>query len=237
MDFSEIFRVIRRRWRIALSTLVLTVIALTVVYVAWPTKYQSTAELTLIGSSEMASQPGNGNNPYVVVAGLDPVASILASDLSSDQSAQELSALGMTNGFTATVPAFAAGPFVSLTVTGTNSNAVLNSMPIVIKFARQRLLQLQRTGSVMTPAAALIQAVVIAPASSPSPVLKSKIELLAGVAIAGLVLLLLLCFGAEGKALRLAKSREMSDDSRAIEMLHEGSEPVSAPYEEEVRTQ
>ena len=47
---------------------------------------------------------------------------------------------------------FAAGPFVSLTVTGHNSGSVRDSMPIVIKFAEKRLQQLQEAGSVRTPA-------------------------------------------------------------------------------------
>jgi len=236
MDFGEIFRVILKRWRVAVPVLVLTVIAVVIVYVGWPTKYQSTAELSLIGSSAMASQPGNGDNPYVVVAGLDPVASILASDLSSAEAGRQLAALGMTSGFTAIVPAFAAGPFVSLTVTGHDSSAVRSSMPIVINYAQLRLLQLQETGAAQTPTAGLIRTVVIAPASSPAPVLKTKIELMAGMAIAGLVLLLLLSFGAEGRALRQARSREMSDDSRLIEMINRGGEAERAPDEEEART-
>ena len=72
----------------------------------------------------MAAQPGNGNNPYVVIGGLTTLANILASDLSSQSGGQQLEALGMTNGFTASVPAFAAGPFISLTVIGQNSGAV-----------------------------------------------------------------------------------------------------------------
>ena len=237
MDFGEVYRVIRRRWKIAVSVLVLTVIAVVVVYAGWPSKYQSTAELSLIGSSAMAAQPPNGNNPYVVVGGLEPLANILASDLSSGQAGQQLQALGMTNGFTASVPAFAAGPFVSLTVTGHNSGSVRDSMPVVINFAEKRLQQLQQTGSVRTPSAGLIGAVVIAPASSPQPVLKTKIELVAGVAIAGLVLLLLLSFAAEGRALHQVQRREMLSDSRAIEMPHLGDEPERAPAEEEARTQ
>jgi len=237
MDFGEVFRVIRRRWKIAVSVLVLTVIAVIVVYVAWPTKYQSTAQLSLIGSSAMAAQPPNGNNPYVVVGGLAPLANILASDLSSGQAGQQLQALGMTNAFTAGVPAFAAGPFVSLTVTGHNSGSVRDSMPIVINFAEKRLQQLQEAGSVRTPSQGLIQAVVIAPANSPQPVLKTKIELMAGVAIAGLVLLLLLSFAAEGRALRQAQRPEMLIDARTIDMLERGGEPERAPAEEEARTQ
>ncbi len=237
MDFGEVFRVLRRRWRIAVPVLVLTVIAVIVVYVAWPTKYQSTAQLSLIGSSDMAAQPPNGNNPYVVVGGLEPLANILASDLSSDQAGQRLQALGMTNGFTASVPTFAAGPFVSLTVTGHNSGSVRDSMPVVINFAKKRLQQLQETGSVQTPSAGLVGAIVIAPANSPQPVLKTKIELMAGVAIAGLVLLLLLSFAAEGRALRQAKRPEMLIDAGTIDMLQRGGEPERAPAEEEARTQ
>lgn len=225
MDFAEAFRVIWRHWRVTVPVLVLTVIAVAVAYVGYPTKYQSTAELTLIGSNAMAAQQGNGDNPYVVVAGLDPVASILASDLSSDQATQQLKARGMTNGFTAIVPAFAAGPFVALTVTGHSSSTVQASMPIVINYAQQRLMQLQNEGSVRIPPTGLIRAVVIAPASSPQSVLKTKIELLAGVAIAGLVLVFLLGFSAEGRARRRDKSREKPSDPRAIELVHPDSEP------------
>lgn len=237
MDFGEIFRVIRRRWRVAVPVLVLTVIAVAALYVGWPTKYQSTAEISLVGSLDMASQPGNGNNPYVVVGALNPVASILASDLSSEQAAQQLQALGMTNGFTAAVPPFAAGPFVSLTVTAHSSTSARDSMPIIINYAEQNLLQLQQTGAAKTPTAGLIRAVVIAPASDPKPVLKTKIELLVGVAIAGLVLLFLLSFGAEARALRRAKSGEMPADPATIEMAHRGGEPERAPDKEEARTQ
>jgi capsular polysaccharide biosynthesis protein len=235
MDFAEAFRVIWRRWRIAVPVLALTVIAIAVVYVGWPTKYQSTAQISLIANGVMADQPVNGNNPYVAVSNLGPLAAILVGDLSSDQSAQQLKELGMTNGFTAAVPAFAAGPFVSLTVTGPSASSVRDSMPIVISFAQQRLRQLQESDSV--PTAALIQAVVISPASSPQPVRKRKIELVAGVAIAGLVLLLLLSFGAEGKVLRQAESPEMPGDRRAIELVHPGGEPTMMLDGQEERNQ
>jgi uncharacterized protein involved in exopolysaccharide biosynthesis len=224
MDFGEAFRVIWRRWRVAVPVLVLTLITVAVAYVGLPTKYQSTAEISLIGSSDMAAQQGNGNNPYVIVAGLDPVASILASDLSSDQVAEQLKTLGVTNGFTATVPDFATGPFVALTVTGHSSSAVRDSMPVVINFAQLRLLQMQQAGSVHIPTTGLIRAVVISPASTPKAVRKSKIELAAGVVIAGLILLLMLSFWAEGRALRRARSRETPGDMRAIELVHPGDE-------------
>jgi len=203
---------------------VLTVIAIVVAYVGRPTTYQSTAQISLLANGVMADQPVNGNNPYVAVGNLNPLAAILAGDLSSDQAAQQLEMLGMTNGFTAAVPAFAAGPFVSLTVTGHSSSSVRDSMPIVIRFAQQRLRQMQEADSV--PKSDLIQAIVISPASSPQAVLKSKIELVAGLAIAGLVLLVLLSFAAEGRAVRQAESPEVPGDRRAIELAHPGGQPT-----------
>jgi hypothetical protein len=241
MDFAEAFRLILRRWRVAVPVLVLTVIAVTVVYARWPTTYRSTAQLSLIANGVMADQPVNGNNPYVAVSNLGPLAAILVGDLSSDQAAQQLEELGMTNGFTAAVPAFAAGPFVSLTVTGHSTSSVQASMPILISFAQRRLQDLQEADSV--PNLDLIQAIVISPASSPQRVLKPKIELVAGLAVAGLVLLLLLSFGAEGRALRRPESPAMPGDPRAIEMAYPDGERQTAPRtkirldEEDARTQ
>lgn len=229
MDFAEAFRVIRRRWQISVPVLLLTLVAVVGIWVAWPTTYQSTTQLSLISSSLLANQPINGHNAYVGTWSLNPIASILVSDLTSDQATQQLKALGMTNGFTAAVPTFAAGPFISLTVTGHSSTAVRDSMPVVIRFAQQRLHQLQETGSVHTAAPALIRAVVISPANRPQLSLKRKIELVAGVAIAGLLLLLLLSFGAEGRALRRAGNGEIPRGQRAADMVHPNGERKRAP--------
>jgi hypothetical protein len=202
LDFAELFRVLARRWRVSVPVLLLTVLALAGAYRAWPTTYQSTAELSLIGSQSLAAQPGNGDNPYLPVGGLAPLASILAGNLSSDQTLQQLNSRGVTGTFTAVVPPFAAGPFVSLSLAAKNPSAVGESMPIVVRFAEQRLIQIQESGSLKTPPRGLIRAVVIAPSSSPSPVLKKKLEVLAGVAIIGLSSLFLVSFGAEARAVR-----------------------------------
>src|SRR5580692_3848458 len=89
MDFGEMLRVLRRRWIVATVGIVLTLIATVGAYKGWPNKYQSSAEITLIGSKSMANQAGNGGNPYVAVGNLDPVASILAGNVSSDQAVQQ----------------------------------------------------------------------------------------------------------------------------------------------------
>jgi capsular polysaccharide biosynthesis protein len=181
MDFGEMLRILRRRWIIAVVGGLLTVAATLGAYKAWPNKYQSTDEITLIGSKSMANAAGNGGNPYLAVADLDPVASILAGNVSSDQAVKQLRALGVTYTYTAVVPQFAAGPFIQITVTGKVPALVSQQLPIVTRFTEQRLTQLQQETAIPTPPNATLTTQEIVPPSTPSKVLKTKLEVVAGV--------------------------------------------------------
>ena len=167
MDFGEMLRVLRRRWIVATVGIVLTLIATLGAYKGWPNKYQSSAEITLIGSKSMANQAGNGGNPYVAVGNLDPVASILAGNVSSDQAVQQLRAQGVTYAFTAEVPTFAAGPFIQITVIGKEPAEVTQQLPIVMRYVEQRMTQLQQETAIPTPPNSVITTQVIVPPSTP----------------------------------------------------------------------
>jgi Chain length determinant protein len=234
MDFGEIFRVLRRRWRVAVPVFLLTVIAAAGVYVVWPTTYESDAEITLLGSQSLASQPGNGNNPYLVVGDLGPMAAILASNLSSQQAVAQLQARGVTGTLTAAVPPYAAGPFVSLALDGSNPALIRRSMPVVISFVMQQLKVMQENGSIRTPVKGLIAATVISRPSTPAPVLKRKIELVAGVAVLGLVAMFMLTFSAEARANRRSKSSSL-DRSIRLEDSHPRRGRRYLPERESVR--
>lgn len=225
MDFAEIFRVLRRRWRVSVPALLIAVLATAATYLAWPTTYQSSAEITLLGPSSLAAQPGNGRNPYLVVGDLDPMASILASNLSAQQALKQVQALNVTGTFTATVPPFAAGPFVTLTLTAKNPAAIRRSMPVVIRFAEQRLRSMQENGSIRTLNKGLIGAAVIAAPSAPAPVLKRKIELVAAVAILGIVAMLIFSFIAEARAIRRGKDL-LSAGTPGETMVHVDTEKL-----------
>jgi uncharacterized protein involved in exopolysaccharide biosynthesis len=216
MDFGAMFRVLLRRWRISVPVLVLAVIAVTGLYAKLPTSYQSQVEITLIGSPLLGVGTGSSNNPYLNLATLDPWASVLASNLSSDQSAQELQALGVTGTFSAQVPASAAGPFVDLSLTDRSQAAISSSWSTVIQFVDQHLLQLQKDSVTKIPRQDLIQATVIAAPSRPEPVLKRKLEAVAGVAVLGLIAMVLLSFATEAKALRRASKLELGYRSRHV---------------------
>jgi uncharacterized protein involved in exopolysaccharide biosynthesis len=216
MDFGAMFRVLLRRWRVTAPVLFLGVLVVIGLYVKVPISYQSQAEIALIGSPSTEVTPGSGNNPYLDLGILDPWASILASNLSSDQSAQELQSLGVTDSFTAQVPASAAGPFVDLSLEDHSQTAISQSWPTVVRFAEEHLLQLQKDSTVKIPARGLIQATVIAAPSTPKPVLKRKLELVAGAAVLSLIAMLVLSFIAEAKAVRRASEAELNNRSRHV---------------------
>lgn len=187
MDFGEMLRVLRRRWLVATVGVLLTLVATLVAYKAWPNKYQSTAQITLVGSKSMANATGNGGNPYLSVADLDPVASILAGNVSSDQAVKQLRALGVTDAYTVVVPQFAAGPFLQITVTGKSAAEVTQQLPIVMRYTEQRMTQLQQETAIPTPPNAIITTQMIVPPSTPTKVKKTKYEVVAGVFVIFLV--------------------------------------------------
>jgi hypothetical protein len=232
MDFGEMLRVLARRWRVTAPGLILAAILTTAMWVVSPTTYQSVAVLTLISSQSISSSPGGGHNPYVSVSALFPLASILATNLSSEQAAQQLKALGVEQAYTAQVPAGAAGPFIALTVTGKDRPAIVRSMPMVIKFAEQELKQLQLEASATMQKKSFVGATVIAEPSAPAPVLKSKIERVASVGIIGLVVLFLLCFSAEGRARRREndRRRQARDDAAS----HKHRQPGRGDFPEKI---
>jgi hypothetical protein len=204
MDFGEMLRVLRRQWVAATVGLLLTVVATVGAYLVTPNKYQSVAQITLVGSRALATQPGNGNNPYLTVGDLNPMAGILATNLSSDQAVAQLKALGVTDPFTVEIPTLATGPFLTITVTGTNPAQIIRSMWVIINFSAQRLIQLQQNTAIPIPKKSLIQAQVIAQPNVPTPVLKKKIGIAAGVAVTCLILTVLLILGLESLRIRRA---------------------------------
>lgn len=232
MDFGEMLRVLRRRWIVATVGILLTLVATLGAYKGWPNKYQSSAQITLIGSKSMANAVGNGGNPYTAVGNLDPVASILAGNVSSDQAVKQLHALGVTYTYTAEVPQFAAGPFIQITVIGKVPAQVSQQLPIVMRYTEERMTQLQQETAIPTPKNAFITTQVIVPASTPSKVLKTKLEVVAGTFVIFLVGTLLAIAIVDNVRRRRAGGRRHAEPDtsadRAEPGLDEGSELTEA---------
>jgi hypothetical protein len=217
MDFGEIFRVLLMRWRVSVPTLLLTLAATATMWHTFPVTYQSEAQLTLLGSQSLSDASGGGHNPFLAVGTLGPMADILATTASSQQAAHQLKRVGLTDAYTVEVPPNAAGPFIALSVTGKSRETVEQSMSILVRFVEQQLAQLQRNASTNIAKKNLIGSLVIAAPSTPGPITKSKLEAAVSVAIAGMLLMLLGSFGAEGRARRRGLGRRSGHLTDAAE--------------------
>jgi uncharacterized protein involved in exopolysaccharide biosynthesis len=236
MDFGEMFRLLLRRWFIAVPLLLITLAGTAGIYKAWPTKYQSQVQLTLLSSRSVASAQGNAGNPYLdFTPAMDAVVDLLSRNLSSDQSATQLQALGVTYPYTAGIASNAQGPFLAIIVTGHSPAVIMQQLPIIVKFAQQRLAEIQRASS--APKTSLIQLVLIAPPNSPTKVLKTKIELVAAVFVIGLICSFLFTFVADnilsrrGKPQRRSAHPPAANERLGAARIREWPEPESHPAE------
>lgn len=185
MGIGSLFRRMGLPWVVAAAVFVLVV---TVgVYEALPTPYQSQAELAM-------TVPTNGN-PYLSFNGaLTSDVDLLSRNLNSQASAQQLLDLGVNpNSYTATVPVNALGPWIQLTVTGTDKAQVIRSMQVLITYTEQHWVALQQ--AVSAPADSMIPLSLIVPANNPSSTLKRKLEeVIGGAIVAAAIAILLLAF-------------------------------------------
>ena len=238
MDFGEMFRVMRRRWYVVIPALLLTIVATAGVYVAWPTSYRSEVQLSLLASRSVAQSQGDAGNPYLAFTpGLDSVVDILGRNLSSNDSVAQLRALGVTYPYTAGIATNAQGPFLAIDVTGHNAAEITRSMPVIVSFTQRRLAEMQSASS--APKDTQIQAVLIAPPSTPAPVTKTKIELVAAVAVLGLVFSFLLSFIVDNliNQRRLRKSGATDQPARGRQSTRPGYHPRAMEAKDRDKTQ
>jgi hypothetical protein len=191
MNIGELIRMCRRRWLVAVSALVVVVIVTVGAWVGTPTKYQSSVQMTMLNSEAVTNSLGDLGNPYLSLSqALSADVDLLTRLLTSDASAQQLAERGVTESYTAAFANNALGPFMLMTLTGPNRAHVSQAMNQLVTFAQQRWYNLQRSN--YAPVNSIVRLVVIAPPSTPSPVRKTKIELVGGVFIGGIVITLIL---------------------------------------------
>lgn len=228
MDLVEVIRVIRTRWYVMVPLLLLT-IALTVgVDRSIPTKYQANSELSLLASQSAttgtSTLPGTGNPFMNYGSSLNDTADFLVRRLGSNDAANDLKNLGVTENFAVALAAAAQGPFITLTVTGTNPEHALTSMNTLTNYTVQQLAKVQEQAAVKP--ADMIRIMVIVPPGPPSAQTKSKTQGVLGVAIGGLVITFLATFVVESILASRRKRRRrvpFGADSDAL-----GGEPDAA---------
>jgi hypothetical protein len=202
MDLLEAARVVRKRWYVMLPLLLLTIIAIFGIDRVVPTKYQATSTISLLASSQTvqgtAAAPGTKNAFLSFDASLNDMADFLVRRLDAADSALQLQGLGVTEAYAAALAANAQGPFITLTVTGTNAEHVTASINTLLSYTKQELAGIQTQASV-EPSAMIGSVVIVAPAP-PTAQLKGKVQGVIGVGVSGLVFAFLATFVTENIA-------------------------------------
>ncbi|MFE2130334.1 MULTISPECIES: YveK family protein [Streptomyces] len=196
MDLAEIGRVMRRRWYVLLPGLLLTAALTTAVHLLIPVEYQSQSTVTLLNSSK-ATEAFDGNPFLSTQASLTGMADGLARNLNSDGAKADLKALGVTGTHEVKIADNAQGPFMWLTVTGTDPAAVLKSDELLAGYAEKRLKEFQSQQSVAPEA--MIRMATIVPPQKPEAQTKTRIQYIVMVGALGLVLSLVAVFFVEAR--------------------------------------
>ena len=193
MNFHEAVAVLRRRWYVALVLLVVAIAATAGMDKAIPGKYQVTSTFSLLASHQAiegtSSVPGTKNPFLSYDTSLNATADFLVRRLDSPDDGLKLQGDGVTEAYSAALAAAAVGPFITLTVTGTDPQHVTASMKTLLAFSQQELVDVQ-TQSGVAPSAMIGSIVVVEP-GPPTPSHKTKTQAVLGTAIGGMVLVFL----------------------------------------------
>ncbi|MFD7256154.1 Wzz/FepE/Etk N-terminal domain-containing protein [Streptomyces sp. NPDC059874] len=224
MDLAEIWRVMRRRWYVLIPGLVITAALAAAVHFFVPVQYQSQSTVTLLNSKK-ATEAFDGNPFLSTQTSLTGMADGLARNLNSDGAVADLKALGLTGTHEAKIADNALGPFMWLTVTGTDRAAVLKSDEILTAYAQKRLDEFQTQQSVRPEA--MIRMATIVPPQEPEAQTKSRIQFLAMAAALGFVLSLVATFFVEARKRRRGpgKHRPDPEEEPASEQEAQSPEP------------
>ena len=227
MDVGELLALLRRRWAIVVPLLALTVVGIGGAWAKVPTQYQSQVQLTMLNAPKITDEPGNDGNPYLAFdTTLAVDVDFLSRNISSGASASQLATLGVTESYSAAIADNALGPFMQLTVTGPDKQHISKSMQVLIKFTEQRWQSLQVSAG--SPAGSIIGMSEIAPPSSPTKVLKRKFEAVAGIALVGIVLSVLIAVVLDS-ILRRRSGRHGGSQRRPLEAAKPEPVPQRSP--------
>ncbi|MER6196296.1 chain length determinant protein [Streptomyces sp. NPDC001586] len=223
MDLAEIWRVMRRRWYVLLPGLLITAALTAAVYLLVPVEYRSQSTVTLLNSKK-ATVAFDGNPFLSTQASLTGMADGLARNLNSDGAKADLKSLGVTGVHEAKIADNALGPYMWLSVVGTDPAAVLKSDEILTTYAEKRLLEFQSQQSVAPDA--MIRMSTIVPPQKPEAQTKARLQFLVMAGALGFVLSLVATFFVE------ARKRQRSSPGRHRPAPGDGGEP-GAPAAED----
>ena len=192
MNLAEIWRIILKRWYIAVPMLLVAVALTGGVYQAIPVQYESTSMISLLASQQATkgtvTLPGTENPFSNFDSSLNDTADFLTRRVNSSDDALQLAAQGVTGKYSETLAA-SQGPFILLTVQAPTSADAQAEMSTLINYTSQALEALQQEENV--PAVDMIRSDVIVPGSEATAQTKTRLQDTLGAGAGGLALAIL----------------------------------------------
>jgi hypothetical protein len=204
MDLMESLRILRARWILTSTLLLLTLAACVAAVVKLPWTYQANASTVLLASKNFAKTAG-GNRYLAFDPSLTLTADVVRRELMDPRTALALAAAGYPNAYQVVAATDTTGPVLLITVTGSNKVTVEHTLQGVTAQVATKLLALQ---SGISPANQINSLVVsMSPTATLSVGKKAKplVVLLAG----GLVLTYAIPQVVNARAVRRRSRREV----------------------------
>jgi len=216
VDLGEILRVMRSRWYIVVPMLLLAAGLGVGAYVVVPTSYTTYTMVSLLSSPAATTTATQGqDNPFLNFNGsLTATADFLGRRLQSTDVALELKNAGVTEKYEVALAENAQGPFLTLTVTGTDKQHILDSAATLAKMADTKLFQIQEQNGVS--ARDRIRLTQVIPPQKPQAELKKKIEVIIAAAGGTVALTFVLTFIVESTS-RARRRRALAQDASPAE--------------------
>lgn len=228
MDLGEILRVLRARWYIMAPMMLLAAGLSVATAVVVPASYESYSTVSLLSSPSSTEAATQGeDNPFLNFNGsLVAMADFLGRSLQSTEAETELRDRGVTEDYKVALAEGAQGPFLTITVTGTDKRHTQASTQTLTEYAAAQLAEIQRANGVKTQD--MIRLTQIIPPQEPAPKLKKKIEMILAVGGGALALAFLVTFVVESVA-RSRRRRKVAEGATAAEPVARGATSMPSP--------
>jgi hypothetical protein len=245
VDFFSILEALRQHKRVVIPVVLLTLIGVIYVMTSTPTMYQSKADLLLTNppapptAVEIAQDPAlaKANNPYANMGNLTYVADVLTTLVTSPATSQSLENEGVSAGYTVAVDTSGQSsgqtmspPAVDITGVGSTPQAAIQSAKLVTAAVSSALYKLQESQHVESEF--MITTVQYVAPSTASKASSGKIKTAAGIAVGGLLVLLLAVSAAQALAQRKRGRQRQEEEADRQSGGRRGptDSPADVPY-------
>jgi hypothetical protein len=202
VDLIATLQVLLRRWYVVVPALVLTAIAVGLVYVSVQPTYQASGSVILRGPEQNQDETTGKRNQYADYGNLTIPARVVSDALSQATYQERLEQAGMPGTYTVGMDAGSMAPILTVVgVADTPADAIMTAQTVMTAADRELLRRQQNLGA---PTQTFLTTEVVAAPTEAEALNGSRLRAAAGVLVIGMIITLALAFITETTARRRA---------------------------------